>query len=233
MIMFYFRIFMFAKEPSLSFILLSIYFGCLECLTIYTINFFFCGICYANCALHYVKEILDELEGDSISFRIHRLSQVFGDICKTTKNLFIIFQWQILSIMLAAMIALIALFFNLIILWFTSPRIFQIPVIVLTLQAAFINMGEIFVTAYVLNDMKECLKDIQRVLMELTWKCDFFNNKELDNVMDMFSLHLCVRAPQANLCGFFDFDMRIAIKFLQAMLIHLILLVQFHFRHMV
>lgn len=181
MIMFYVRIFMFVRRPSWPFILLSLYYGWLECLTVYNVNFFFCGICYANCSLRFVKAKIMDCDGFYDPEIVHHLSGMFGEIFNLTKELIAIFQWQLLTIMLAAMVALIALFFNLAIWWYTSTESFKFPLMLFALQAAFINIGEILVTAFVCCDTKNCSRDIQEMLMDISMTCNAGHGKTVYN----------------------------------------------------
>ncbi|XP_013101485.2 gustatory and pheromone receptor 39a-like [Stomoxys calcitrans] len=228
MAMLYVRIFLFADNPTFPLILLAVYFGFLESLTIFNINFFFCGICYVNCALRYVQaEIMESSTNNTIPRKIHHLSKVIEEICHLTRELIGIFQWQLLAIMLADMVALVSLFFNIIIWWYTSVEPFKLPLLLLTLQASFINIGEIFLTAFICSDAKKCWKSIRQLLFESATR----NGASRDNVeekdLELFSLKMCVYQDNTNICGFFDLDMRTAFNFLQATAINLILLVQF------
>uniref|UniRef100_A0A1I8Q4R7 Gustatory receptor n=1 Tax=Stomoxys calcitrans TaxID=35570 RepID=A0A1I8Q4R7_STOCA len=228
MVMFYVRIFLFVRNPSFPLILLAVYFGFLESLTIFNMNFFFCGICYVNCALRYVKaEIMESTPSNSIPWKTHHLSKILERICHLTRELIGIFQWQLLAIMLADMVALVSLFFNIIIWWYTSVEPLKLPLLLVTLQASFINIGEIFLTAFVCSDTKKCWKSIRQLLFESAARRAISNDNMEQKDLELFSLKMCVYQDNTNICGFFDLDMRTAFNFLQATAINLILLVQF------
>ncbi|XP_075165378.1 gustatory receptor 58c [Haematobia irritans] len=229
LVMFYVRTSMFLRNPSWQYIGLSIYFGCLECLTIYNMNFFFCGMCYVNCAMHYVLGKLLENEIHEISIDTKDLSKLFREICYLSRELMDIFQWQLLTIMLADMVALISLFFNIITWWYTSEEgnVLKIPILLLILQTSLINIAEIFIIAYVCYDTKLCWRVIRENLFEIGEKSLTANDKLEERSLELFSLEMCVYPNTTNICGFFELDMRTAFNFLQATAINLIILVQF------
>lgn len=167
---FFMRIFIFIENPSREFLFYTVYFGILETLSIFKMNFFYCCMCYANCVIRYVRDELFEERHKIRVLRVQELLQVYMEVRSLVKEIRNIFQWEILSITLAAMVALIALLFSFIIRWqnFENDGIDEIwctLVLMFGLNAAFVNILDILLIAFVCCNTIKCTRRIRDVLL--------------------------------------------------------------------
>lgn len=181
---FYVRLLIFTEKPSKEFIFFTIYFGILEALTIIKMNFFYCGMCYANCVIRYIREELWQQRHHITVTRVRELLQMYMEVKSLVNEIHKIFQWELLSISLASMVALIALLFTFILRWhYTKAEeqdIWHMFTFIFGLNAAFVNIFDFLLIAFVCCNTIKCTRRIRDVLLGINVQKDLENPLELD-----------------------------------------------------
>ncbi|KNC33389.1 hypothetical protein FF38_09876 [Lucilia cuprina] len=192
---FYMRILIFAKNPSREFIAYSVYFGILEALSIFKMNFFYCCMCYANCVVRYVRDILLEECSKITAHKVGELLKIYMEVSRLVKEIRRVYQWEILSITLASMVALIGLLFNFIINWQNLEQhqlgVWYILLLIFGLNAAFVNMLDILLIAFVCCNTIKCTRRIRDVLLLINVQTQSQNQDELQKEL-YNSLLICL-----------------------------------------
>ena len=191
MFTFYVRTLMVVEKPSLRFLLFTIYFGILEALCLFKMNFFFIGMCYANCILRYVRLELCEYERGVIKFpRIEDLIGIYLQTSGLVKRLTHIFQWEILSILFAGMVAMVSLFFNYIV-WCQKNDLQQLSVytcgfLFLGFLASLVNLNDVVLIAYICCNTIKCAKRIRDVLLVLHIQPQYQGDEVLQKEVSLY-----------------------------------------------
>ncbi|XP_065367193.1 putative gustatory receptor 58c [Calliphora vicina] len=233
---FFMRIFIFIEKPSKEFVFYTVYFGILETLSIFKMNFFYCCMCYANCVIRYVRDELFEERHKIQVLRVQELLRIYREVRSLVKEIRNIFQWEILSITLAAMVALIALLFSFIIRWQNfendeDGEILCTLVLLFGLNAAFVNILDILLIAFVCCNTIKCTRRIRDVLLMINIEMELPHQEELQKELNLLALQFSTNLPYVNVCGLFNLTSAMTFRILKGTLTYLILLVQFDYKN--
>ncbi|KAM7346031.1 putative gustatory receptor 22b isoform 2-T3 [Cochliomyia hominivorax] len=233
---FFVRIFIFVKKPSREFIIFTVYFGLLEFLIIFKMNFFYCGMCYANCAVRYIREVLWQERDNITVYKIQEMIQIYMEVKRLVVEIRKKFQWEILSISLASMVALIALVFSFIISWQKSKHdeiigLWHMFGLVFCLNAVLINILDYLLIAFVCCNTIKCSRRIRDVLLVINVQKELYQQKDIQKELNFLALQFSVNLPYVNICGLFNLTSSVTFAILRGTLTYLILLVQFDYKN--